>query len=65
MYILDSILKNVQGDYINFFEEKIVDVFVKIFRNSTIEEKRSLIKMFKIWVMFFEERVLVKISNAC
>jgi hypothetical protein len=65
MYILDSILKNVQGDYINFFEEKIYEVFVRIFRNSTIEEKRSLIKMFKIWVMFFDEKVLEKISTYC
>jgi hypothetical protein len=65
MYILDSILKNVQGDYINFFEEQIHEAFVRIFRNSTIEEKRSLIKMFKIWVMFFDEIVLEKISVEC
>ena len=58
MYILDSILKNVQGDYINFFEERIHEIFVRIFRNSNLEERRSLVKIFKIWVMFFEKKVL-------
>lgn len=58
MYILDSILKNVQGDYITFFEERIHEIFVRIFRNSNLEERRSLVKMFKIWVMFFEKKVL-------
>jgi hypothetical protein len=58
MYIFDSILKNVQGDYINFFEERIQEIFLRIFKNSNVDERRSLIKMFKIWVLFFEGRVL-------
>lgn len=59
MYILDSILKNVQGDYVKLFQERIATIFASIFANSqSIDEKRSLIKMFKIWDLFFNEKIL-------
>ena len=54
MYILDSILKNVQGDYIQNFEAIIPEVFQETFKRAqSMEDKRSLIKMFKIWDLFF------------
>ena len=63
---MDSILKNVQGDYIKHFEAHIAQVFIDTFqRAATMEEKKSLIKMFKIWDLFFSLPVLESISQAC
>lgn len=64
IYILDSILKNVQGDYIRLFEEKIAALFETAFESTTsMDEKRSLIKMFKIWDLFFQPHILEGISQ--
>eukprot|EP00347_Sterkiella_histriomuscorum_P003197 403365218 len=66
IYILDSILKNVQGDYIRFFEERIREIFERTFTQSvSMEEKRALLKMFKTWDLFFSFMVLENISQVC
>lgn len=54
VYIMDSIIKNVQGEYIRLFEEKLANIFEVVFEGATaMEEKKSLLKMFKIWTLFF------------
>jgi hypothetical protein len=64
MYILDSILKYVQGDYIKLFEERIAEVFDKTFENAkSMDEKKSLIKMFKIWDLFLQHDILDSLSK--
>jgi len=50
---MDSILKNVQGDYIRLFEGKIATIFESAFEAASMDEKRSLLKMFLIWDLFF------------
>lgn len=50
---MDSIIKNVQGEYIRLFEDRIAAIFDSAFENAPLEEKRSLIKMFLIWDLFF------------
>ena len=51
---MDSIIKNVQGKYIKLFEEKLANIFEVVFEGATaMEEKKSLLKMFKIWTLFF------------
>lgn len=53
MFIMDSILKNVQGNYIRLIEERIKEIFLDSFTRADINEKKSLIKMFKTWDLFF------------
>lgn len=46
IYILDSILKNVQGHYIRLFEQRIGEIFQVAFENTSREsEKKALIKL--------------------
>ena len=64
VYIMDSIIKNVQGEYIRLFEEKLANIFEVVFEGATsMEEKKSLLKMFKIWTLFFSPQVLELISQ--
>ncbi len=60
---MDSILKNVQGEYIRLFEDKIVAIFDSIFEQASMEEKKSLIKMFLIWDLFFSPEKLQLIRD--
>ncbi len=63
MCILDSIVKQVQGDYIKNFESRIAELFGETFEKCEMEAKKSLIKMFKIWDLFFNPTVLENISR--
>lgn len=61
--IMDSILKNVQGDYIRLFEGKIATIFDSAFEAASMDEKRSLLKMFLIWDLFFTPITLQAIRD--
>ena len=65
MYILDSILKNVQGNYIHLFEHAVPLVIKVAFTGATTDdEKKALIKLFKVWEMFLQPGLLEQISTA-
>jgi len=63
MYIMDSILKNVQGNYIGLYEERITQIFMDSFPKAELAEKKSLIKMFKTWDLFFRSEILEVIAT--
>jgi CID domain len=55
MYIIDSILKNVQGKYIKNFEQRIGEVFQSAFLNAQSDDQRkSLIKLINVWSLFLD-----------
>ena len=59
MYILDSILKNVQGYYINLFQARMPQLFPIAFQNATSDgQRRSLIKLLNVWSMFLNPELL-------
>ena len=56
IYIIDRIIKNVQGDYIKHFEANINWAFNLIFQKTQSPgEKKTLLKMIKLWDMFFSK----------
>ena len=64
MYIIDSILKNVQGNYVTLFETQISQVFRTAFTQArTDDERKSLIKLFNVWSLLFDPAVLDSIST--
>jgi hypothetical protein len=64
MYILDSILKNVQGRFVKHFEEKIPDIFNVAFLNARSDgERKSLIKLFNVWSLLLDPALLSRISH--
>lgn len=52
MYLMDSILKNIGGIYLEIFSDHIVDVFIRTFRASTSEIQRKLLDLLKTWKKF-------------
>lgn len=65
MYIIDSILKNVQGSFVPLFEQSMPRVFSFAFTQAANDdEKRALIKLFKVWEIFLQPAVLEQISTA-
>lgn len=65
MYILDSILKNVQGSYVQLFEHAMPQVLQVAFASATTDdEKKAFIKLFKVWEIFLQPGLLEKISSA-
>ncbi|TNV87107.1 hypothetical protein FGO68_gene11194 [Halteria grandinella] len=64
IYILDSILKNVQGHYIRLFEQRIGEIFQVAFENTSREsEKKALIKLIQVWQLFINSGILAAIYN--
>jgi hypothetical protein len=64
MYILDSILKNVQGNYVQHIESQIVLVFQTAFANCrNDDELKALIKLFKTWQLIMDPSLLQHIAN--
>lgn len=56
MYILDSILKNVQGNYVSIFESRIAEVFQSSFLNARgDDERKSLMKLVRVWRIFIDQ----------
>lgn len=59
--VIDTIIKCVQGDYIKYFQEKMSYLFPLIWqRETSTEERVKLLKIFKIWDMFFSDKQVLK-----
>lgn len=62
--IIDTIIRYVQGDYITFFQEKIGFLFPLIWQKTNNggaghrELLIKLLKIFKIWDLFFAKETL-------
>lgn len=57
--LFDSILKHVQGDYVMWLKPKASTVFQVSFLNAKHDkERKTLIKMVKIWDLFISKRLL-------
>ena len=53
----------MQGDYIAYFQDKIPYLFPLIWQKASSQaEKIKLLKIFKIWDMFFEKQILDRIA---
>lgn len=64
MYILDSVLKNVQGNYVQHIESQIVMVFQTAFTNCrNDDELKALIRLFKTWQLIMDPGLLQNIAN--
>lgn len=63
--VIDMIIKEVQGDYIHAFQEKMNYLFPLVWQRTNVrDEKIRLLKIFKIWHMFFNNKsILIHISN--
>ena len=59
--MIDDIVKRVQGDYITHFQEKINYLFPLVWQKArSKDEKVKLLKIFKIWGMFFTDKEKLK-----
>ena len=59
MYILDSILKNVQGYYVSLFQARMPQLFLLAFQNATSDsQRRALIKLLNVWKMFLTPELI-------
>ena len=57
--MFDSILKHVQGDYTMWLKPKACTVFQVSFLNAKSDtERKTLVKMVKIWDLFISKRYL-------
>ena len=59
MYILDSILKNVQGYYVSLFQARMPQLFLLAFQNAASDsQRRALIKLLNVWKMFLNPELI-------
>jgi len=63
IYVMDSIIKNVQGNYIQAFEERIVFIFVETYKKlQSQREKSTMVKLLKIWELFLDGKYIQAIK---
>lgn len=63
MYILDSILKNVQGQFVRLIETRLPNAFQMAFQLApNDDERKALIKLFYVWHLLLSQRILGHIS---
>ena len=66
--MIDIIIKQIQGDYITYFEEKISFLFSYIWQETKnkfgTKSLLKLLRMFKVWDMFFKNETLDRIYKS-
>lgn len=59
LYLLDSILKNIGGEYVNIISMCIVEIFCHVFESAKDERNRmSLFKLRKTWAQYIPTKTL-------
>eukprot|EP00117_Sycon_ciliatum_P013236 scpid37369/ scgid13973/ Pre-mRNA cleavage complex 2 protein Pcf11; Pre-mRNA cleavage complex II protein Pcf11 len=58
LYLLDSIIKNLGGEYPIFFEGNLVETFVSVFQMADEKARRDMYKLRQTWKMVFPAEIL-------
>jgi hypothetical protein len=68
--IINEIIREVQGNYVHLFQEKMTHLFPVIWQktknNERGQNKQAMIRLIKIiltWSLFFDEKVLNQIKE--
>merc|ERR1711937_915547 len=63
LYLLDSILKNIGGEYVNIISKRIVETFSHVFETAMDERKRmSLFKLRNTWTQYIPTKTLYELD---
>ena len=62
-HLLDSLIKTYGAYYSKHFAPKLVEIFESAFISGNTEMKRSLLKLHKIWALFFPPKIMNIIAN--
>ncbi|XP_001641783.2 pre-mRNA cleavage complex 2 protein Pcf11 [Nematostella vectensis] len=62
LYLLDSIIKNVGGDYLMLIAQSLVSVFVAVFAKGDEKVRKDLYKLRNTWPQYFSNKVLYELD---
>lgn len=63
LYLIDSILKNVGGEYVQIFSQDIFKNFVKCFNEVDDPVKQKFLKVLETWSLIFSADIIESIKS--
>ena len=62
-YLMDSIVKNVKGHYVNYFARGLSDLFISVYQISDPQTQKSMAHLFDTWRAVFPQSTLEPIER--
>jgi len=62
LYLIDSLIKNFEGRFINLFAPDIVHLFSEAYSVADFETRINLFKLYYSWKFFFDSKILSELN---